>query len=461
MKKIIAGGRVVVSPMRFFLVLFFILCSFVFVATASAQSWIVQHSGHYVHCIRAVDENIVWAGARDGVYLRTTNGGTTWTTGVVSGAENITFFSIVPMNKDTAYFMGDPLDNIYDARIYKTSDGGKNWTLQYRNTKQGALLNAIAFWDQNNGIAFSDPVDGSFLILTTANGGTSWEQVPAANIPPLIPGESGGDAGSGGTALTVQGANHAWFGTTYGVPLRVFRTTDRGRTWTASNTPLSTSGSMFGISTLAFKDSLNGFVGGGDVYATSNTLAKTTDGGRTWTLVPGFLRRSPSTIVYVPQTGYSVLVATAFTGGSGYSLDGGTTWIPIGSDDYTGLCFVNPKTGWATGVFSRVIVKFNGNLVTSVDDQKVNQPQTFRLTQNYPNPFNAATSIGFSLPFSEVVTLKVYDLFGREIQTLVNGRRAAGSHRINFEADLLPSGVYLYRLQAGNFVEMKKMVLAR
>lgn len=89
-------------------------------------------------------------------------------------------------------------------------------------------------------------------------------------------------------------------------------------------------------------------------------------------------------------------------------------------------------------------------------------PDRFELQQNYPNPFNPATRIGFALPADENVTIKIYDLFGREIATLLNGDfRAAGTHSVNFDARELPSGVYFYHMRAGSYTAMRKMLLVQ
>jgi hypothetical protein len=88
-------------------------------------------------------------------------------------------------------------------------------------------------------------------------------------------------------------------------------------------------------------------------------------------------------------------------------------------------------------------------------------PSTYLLQQNYPNPFNPSTTISFSIPTSEFVTLKVYDVLGREIATLVNENLSAGSYSYNFDASNLTSGVYFYKLQAGKYSETKKMLLSK
>jgi hypothetical protein len=88
-------------------------------------------------------------------------------------------------------------------------------------------------------------------------------------------------------------------------------------------------------------------------------------------------------------------------------------------------------------------------------------PARYQLAQNYPNPFNPSTTLQFQVPQKSFVSLKVFDLLGRELASLVNEERQAGIYRVTWDASKLPSGVYFYRLQAGNFVETKKMVFAK
>ena len=87
--------------------------------------------------------------------------------------------------------------------------------------------------------------------------------------------------------------------------------------------------------------------------------------------------------------------------------------------------------------------------------------KAYSLLNNYPNPFNPATIIKYQIPKLSFVTLKVYDVLGSEIATLVNEEKPAGSYEVEFNAASLPSGIYFYRLQAGSFVETKKMVLMK
>ena len=101
-----------------------------------------------------------------------------------------------------------------------------------------------------------------------------------------------------------------------------------------------------------------------------------------------------------------------------------------------------------------VIMKL-GNVV------EVSTPFTYNISQNYPNPFNPATTISYQLKNDGLVTIKVYDQLGKEVATLLNEEKSAGSYQIEFNASSLASGVYYYRINAGSFVDTKKMILMK
>lgn len=121
--------------------------------------------------------------------------------------------------------------------------------------------------------------------------------------------------------------------------------------------------------------------------------------------------------------------------------------IVLGSDNY--VYVVGGNTA-----------KINQGGVTSLSDDKLT-PDGFILAQNYPNPFNPSTTISFSIPSAGFTSLKVYEILGDEVATLVNEERSAGEYDITFDASTLTSGVYLYRLSAGSFTEIKKMILMK
>lgn len=107
-------------------------------------------------------------------------------------------------------------------------------------------------------------------------------------------------------------------------------------------------------------------------------------------------------------------------------------------------------------------IDFNGDFTYSETIEiSINQPESFSLSQNFPNPFNPSTTITFSVPEKSNVSLQVYDLLGKEIATLMNEVKAAGNYTINFDASRLSSGVYYYRLVAGNFISVRKMNLIK
>jgi len=105
------------------------------------------------------------------------------------------------------------------------------------------------------------------------------------------------------------------------------------------------------------------------------------------------------------------------------------------------------------------VLNYDGK-TTGINDKKI-EVSSYKLSQNYPNPFNPTTTIEYAIPRQELVTLKVYDILGREVKTLVNGQMQAGNHSIIFNGNNLASGVYFYRIQAGNFVQTKKLVLLK
>lgn len=116
---------------------------------------------------------------------------------------------------------------------------------------------------------------------------------------------------------------------------------------------------------------------------------------------------------------------------------------------FTGGDFGSGRIGYATT-----------SMFTGIDDNISTQiPREFSLAQNYPNPFNPSTRISYSIPSTGFVTMKVYDILGREVQVLVREFQEAGKYSINFDASLLSNGVYFYKLQVGDLVETKKMLL--
>ena len=144
------------------------------------------------------------------------------------------------------------------------------------------------------------------------------------------------------------------------------------------------------------------------------------------------------------------------------TTNGGTDWIEqsIKTTNYlASVYFTDSNTGWIVGTNGTILHTTNGG-VTFIEEEGNNptQPKEFLLQQNYPNPFNPSTSIQYEINSMQFVTIKVYDLLGREVVTLVNEEKPTGKYEVNFNASNLTSGVYFYRIQAGDFVETKKMI---
>jgi len=96
-----------------------------------------------------------------------------------------------------------------------------------------------------------------------------------------------------------------------------------------------------------------------------------------------------------------------------------------------------------------------------VEENEAKLPTEYALNQNYPNPFNPSTVISYALPKQEMVTLSIYNILGEEVAELVNEMQSAGNYKVNFDASKLSTGAYIYRLQAGNFIQTKKMLLLK
>jgi photosystem II stability/assembly factor-like uncharacterized protein len=275
--------------------------------------------------------------------LRTVDGGATWQKLNVTD-EALDFRDVDAIDASTAYVLS--IGNGPSSRIYKTTDAGKTWQLQFKNDDQKAFLDAMSFWDADHGIAFGDSVDLQFYILTTDNGGRTWSRVSTGNLPPAL-GNEGAFAASG-TNIAIFGKTHAWIGTGAAAKSRVLRTSDRGRTWQVADTPLASGGSA-GIFSIAFRDAQHGVIAGGDYKKEQeavDNLAVTSDGGITWTLVKG-LSGFRSVVAYVPGT--KTLIALGPSGGD-YSLDDGKTWTLISGPGFDTFSFFPGKpSGWATG----------------------------------------------------------------------------------------------------------------
>jgi hypothetical protein len=192
-------------------------------------------------------------------------------------------------------------------------------------------------------------------------------------------------------------------------------------------------------------------------------ILRTTNGGETWA------SQSIATAYYLWGVSFIDSNVATVVGSGGTILrttDGGETWTSQSSGTTHNLyavSFTDANTGTAVGEYGTILRTTTGGVtgVKNVPNSEDDMPNQFVLEQNYPNPFNPSTIISYRLPTNVLVTLTVYDVLGREVWIPVNERQTAGTHSVTFDASNLPGGVYFYRLQAGPYVETKKLILLR
>ncbi|MBC2839427.1 YCF48-related protein [Robiginitalea sp. SC105] len=243
---------------------------------------------------------------------------------------------------ETDFFLlsaGDP------ALLYKTGDAG-SMELVYSETGPGVFYDAMAFWDNSDGLAVGDSRDGCLSILRTRDGGNSWQKLDCGDLPPALPGEGAFAASNTNIALS---GDQCWVATSGG---RVFHSPDRGKSWEVFETPAETTRDSQGIFSIAFHNDQLGFAIGGD-YAdpdvTTGNKMVTRDGGRTWSRVAeGALPGYKSCVQFVPGSGGEDLVAVGYTG-IVYSQDQGNSWRQLSEEGFYSLRFTNDSVAYASG----------------------------------------------------------------------------------------------------------------
>jgi photosystem II stability/assembly factor-like uncharacterized protein len=234
--------------------------------------------------LSVVSDNIVWASGTEGTVVRTVDDGKHWSVITVPGAEKLDFRGIRAFDANNVVIISSGPAEKGQARIYRTQDGGATWKQVFEEKRPGIFFDAVAFWDRKHGIVLSDPVDGKFALFATEDGGETWKQLPPSALPPALPNE--GAFAASNSCLTVQGAENVWFATGGASVARVFRSQDRGETWSVAETPMKPTNASSGIFSLLFQDATHGAAVGGDyAHSDSSTLPnmmQSHDGGKTW-----------------------------------------------------------------------------------------------------------------------------------------------------------------------------------
>jgi photosystem II stability/assembly factor-like uncharacterized protein len=306
-----------------------------------------------LQAVSAPSERVGWVSGHQAAVLRTRDGGATWERLAVPGAaaDSLEFRDVYAVDADTAYVLAAGPGS--RSRIYKTTDGGTSWALQFTNRDSSAFYDCFDFWTAERGIALSDGVGGHLLLRRTTDGGAHWDIPPADSLPSAQKGE-GGFAASG-TCVVALAGRFAWIGTGAADTARVLRSEDGGRTWQPAATPIA-AGNFAGIASVAFRDTLHGIVAGGKLGSPtefSDNVAVTADGGRTWRLAgrPGFSGAVYGAAVVPDRPGSVVAVGPR---GLAYSRDDGATWTTLDTLAYWSIGFASRRIGWAVGPAGRI-----------------------------------------------------------------------------------------------------------
>ena len=457
-----------------------VLLSVSFMSLAFAQTgWIEQTNplgfgeDAMIGKIQFVSQTEGWISANGGRFLHTTDGGNNWVIVDPFPSDTVWNFSdpaidMCWINQNYGWkinILGTDFATARGALLYKTTNGGLNWTKKYISTKQLVVAAQVDFVDQNNGwITLYDLSLGKRILLKSTDGGNTWNEVNVYSPD--------------GAWVDFIDHNNGWLLTTSPhPPYEIQRTTDGGANWNAQYTFNGTSQDSSGFDCVFFTDVNNGWVVGD-----YGKVLHTTDGGASWNFVSNsnvntsqecktvfFLDANtgwiPSKFDDIDQTPYLQ-----------QTTDGGSTWTtlttpfgdPQGYNAIFSIHFIDPQNGWITADHGR-IAKYTGP--TSVDDE-VTGLLDYSLCQNYPNPFNPSTKISWESPMGSWQTLKIFDLLGNEVAVLVDEYKPAGVYEVEFNAISnsgesvnvgrnLTSGIYFYQLQVGKFIETRKMVLIK
>lgn len=435
------------------LLLFFLLLSSFYSQTQWKLKYDVAKS---LYSFDASDEYTAAAARSSEVYY-TLDGGETWNhknlKNLVSSYGSITDLTLIDKN------------NVWictsDGLIIKGAlNDSVVWSVQYANEKK-SFCNYVKMFDANYGVAmFDGDINKSALILKTVNGGEKWTDANGNNLMGLY-------ASGWNKVIDFYDFKNGLFSASnqmsvFPIEHPLLKTTDSGKNWVTLNQNLP---GYFSIVKMYDANIISACgvdhlpVSGSKFY-----FYYTTDGGFTWEKnnQPNSSRTLGS-FEFVPNEPNKIWFS--FNNQLYYTKDACKTYtLQFTSDSQflTEIIFINDKVGWLVCDNGKIFKTTNGDIV-GINENTSIIPTKVELFQNYPNPFNPETTISYSIPKSEHVTLKIYDLLGREVATLVDEYKQAGTYnsKLNTQNFQLPTGVYFYRLQSGGYSETKKFVLMK
>ena len=255
-------------------------------------------------------------------------------------ASELDFRSIQAFGTATAYVMS--IGPGAASRIYKTTDAGKHWTLEYEAGRKEIFLDDLVCASKSDCYAVSDPVDGKFLLLHTSDG-TNWQELPRNGMPAALPSE--GVFAASGTSLAVS-KEAIYFATGGARTARVFRSTDDGKSWSVFNTPIYSGNASSGIFSIAQRGKAVVIVGGDykNVTGAERVAAYSSDGGASWKLAESGPHGFRSAVAFVDG---STVIAVG-PNGEDISRDGGAHWTATGSLDLNAVAVFNSRA-WGVG----------------------------------------------------------------------------------------------------------------
>jgi photosystem II stability/assembly factor-like uncharacterized protein len=434
--------------LRFFVVLFSL---FAVIAVARSQnSWELVSLNTVEGAYSDLTDVSFWSaggGVVVGSYgytFYTVDSGKTWTQKAAPAVFNTIYHFDVLHGIATRSIQGSPAKDYY-ASVWNTSDGGTSWNLLLKDSYYYTTFRGIGFWDTLQGCIISDyyHVLGNYGIVPryTSDGGVSWS--PAAydsGILQAYPRLSSLSIVDAHTGYALLGYSEVLTGNRYS---RLLRATDAGHSWIAR-------GSVK-FSATAIANFVNQQIG--TIIENGNRILRSEDGGLNWleqknpvsTLLFSVCFGTPAAGVAVGEDG--VIIST---------MDGGAHWKvePTLTSEPLSKVYVS-------SVGNVIAIGSSGTIIRGHIQAAPWIPPNAAfpiLAQNFPNPFNSATRIPFALDQSGYVSLKVFDLLGREVAAVVNEELDPGNYERPFDGMNLPSGVYLVRLQSGGRIATGKIV---
>ena len=396
----------------------------VFKSTNEGDNWNASNEGLSRSDVQSIATNLdgdLFAGTAEGGIYRSTDQGQDWVS--INNGIGVMNVTAVVVDKANIVFAG----TMGAAGIYRSAENGDQW---YRSNTGLADSNVIAMAIDSTGTMFTSTQSGLFK---SSDGGSSWQLANnglTSRVFALGFKASGNQyAATGSGVYCSQNSGESWSACSKGLPndavisvscsenklfagtanSGIYCSTDSGANWFASNTGLLAK-SIQSISVNSIKRI---FIG------SKEGIFLSTDSGITWASLNQGLTYSDVRSIVFDRAGYAYAAT------------------------YGGGVFKTTET------------------TTSVNEHSITIPKPFLLMQNFPNPFNPSTVIQYQLPINVFVTLKIYDVLGREVKTLINEHQSAGIHNITFDASNLASGIYFYRLQAGVYNDIKKLLLLK